>query len=336
MAQRRNLLAKAGTGKLGPAKPAMAAKSSMGAPRAPAAPAAPTSLSATNLAGQPSNNPLTDQKHGIGANGGMFGKPNFALAGVQVKAQQQGIIGTQAPNNGATDPRDDEYWRNLAIITGNLGEGLAAIGQRGANPDDPGSGQYGLAWKDYQRDTKDMNEARETGRKSLARSMIGTGLLRSGYQQMRQDEGDSELLTGLSRVGDEYQSELAGYDAQRGNLERQARMDESDAFAAAVARRNAAAVDAAANADPINKPSKAVWNPTKPAKKDTKPNDGYNPSTGGVGVPPKAKSLEQFNNRIDRLQKRIQNADSPKQKKQLQKTLQKVRKNKNTLYGKRN
>lgn len=329
------------------AKPAMAAKSVMwspGAPAAPAAPAAPTSLSATNLAGQPPSNPLTDEKHGIGANGGMFGKPDFTKAAIQVTAQDQGVVGTKAPNYGAADPRDDEYWRNLAIITGNLNEGLASIGQRGSSATDPGSGQYALAWKDYQRDTKDMNEARETGRKSLARSMIGTGLLRSGYQQMRQDEGDSELLTGLSRVGDEYQSELAGYDTQRGALERQARMDESDAFAAAVARRNAAAIENVATGDPINKPPEQTIFPN--GKGTAKPNAtskqkgssaGTAKGTGGVAPPSKpSKSLKQFNSRIKRLQKRIKNAKSPKKKKQLRKTLQKVRKNKNTLYGKRN
>lgn len=319
MAQRRNLLAKAGTGKLGSAKPAMAAKPSMGAPRAPSAPAAPTTRSATNLAGQPPSNPLTEQKHGIGANGGMFGKPDFTKAAIQITAQDQGVIGTKAPNYGAADPRDDEYWRNLAIITGNLNEGLASIGQRGSSATDPGSGQYALAWKDYQRDVKDMNEARETGRKSLARSMIGTGLLRSGYQQMRQDEGDSELLTSLTRTGDDYQSELAGYDTQRGALERQARMDESDSFAAAVARRNAAAVENAASGDPINKGSGS--------KRTAK---------GSWDSDVKLKSLAQFNKRIERLQNRIQNTNNAKQRKQLQKTLQKVRKNKNSMYGKRN
>lgn len=306
------------------------------APRAPSAPQAPTSLSATNLAGQPSNNPIADQKHGIGANGGMFGKPDFTNAAIQVKAQTQGVIGTQAPNNGKADPRDDTYWRNLAIITGNLGEGLAAIGQRGANPDDAGTGMYALSWKDYQRDTKDMNEARETGRKSLARSMIGTGLLRSGYQQMRQDEGDSELLTGLSRVGDEYQTELAGYDTQRGNLERQARMDESGEFGSATDRANAAAIAAAAEAPGISKsPSKTIG---KDGKNSTfgKTKGSSSTAIGTGGVSPNTKSLKQFNNRIERIQKRIENANTPKQKKQLQKTLQKVRKNKNTLYGKRN
>ncbi len=106
--------------------------------------------------------------------------------------------GTAAP-----DPRDAEYWANLAKLQSTSQQQQSALQLEQSQADT----NYGLQ-------LTDMAEARRRGVRNLAESMIGSGLLRSGYHNRSQTEATTDYLSRLTGV----QTQKGQEDARRQQL----------------------------------------------------------------------------------------------------------------------
>lgn len=291
MAQRRNLLQKAignpgplngktlSNGVKGPAAGGMnfgkvlnEKPKSYGAPSAPSAPKP-----------DPTGNPKVTMPTGPKA----ITAENFTAQG------EAGVAGLTSynPASGQPDPRNSEYWKNFYLLRQQAQTGYGAALNEQTQAD--------VA---YNRSVNDLTDNRSKSRKSMARSLIGTGLLRSGYHNEQQTEGDSNYLTDLSRMA----TDKAGQDSARAN-ERQGILGD---FAA---QEYGLYGDAATNY----------------ADQQAKSNAESDPTYGGK------RSLKSFNKQLDHLKERYKNADSDKQRKVILGKIKDTRAAKNKSYGKK-
>lgn len=291
MAQRRNLLQKAignpgplngktlSNGVRGPASGGMdfgkalnSKPKNYGAPPAPPAPKP-----------DPNGNPKVTMPAG----------PKAITAEDFTKNGEAGVAGLTSynPASGQPDPRNSEYWKNFYLLRQQAQTGYGAALNEQTQAD--------VA---YDRSVNDLTDNRSKSRKSMARSLIGTGLLRSGYHNEQQTEADSSYLTDLSRMG----SEKSGQDSARAN-ERQGILGD---FAA---QEYGLYGDAATNYADAQAQNAA---------------DG-DPIYGGK------RSLKSYNKQIDHLKERYKNADGDKQRKVILGKLKDTRAAKNKHYGKK-
>lgn len=258
------------------------------APRAPAAPTAPDSHK--DRFGPISIAPGTNPDVYIPKKG-YYSKP--AAPGSPSVTFNNGVpsISGSAYNPAAgDDPRsaDPNYWKNFYLIQQTANQDYAAALAEQTSAD--------LGYNTYVSDTK---QARENARKSFARNLIGTGLLRSGYHNMKQTEADTANLSELIRAGTEKQNE----DVVRQN-ERSGILSD---FAAKEYGLYGDAVDT------------AVQN-----QMDASQAEGL---YGGT------KNKQYYNNQIDRLKKKYAKASTPKAKKRIHSKIKRLRKQKNSKYG---
>lgn len=249
--------------------------SQLGAPKPPSAPPAPKP--------DPTGNPKVTMPTG----------PKAITAEDFTRQGEAGVAGLTSynPASGQPDPRNSDYWKNFYLLRQQAQTG------------------YGAALNDqtqadvaYNRSVNDLTDNRSKSRKSLARSLIGTGLLRSGYHNAEQTEGDSNYLTDLSRMA----TDKAGQDSARAN-ERQGILGD---FAA---QEYGLYGDAATNYADAQAKSAAESDPIYGGK----------------------RSLKSFNKQLDHLKERYKNADSDKQRKVILGKIKDTRAAKNKTYGKK-
>lgn len=292
--------------------------------RAPSAPSAPQAPRASSLQADavPTNNANSAKVYSQPVNPPQFNGPfsgkgkSQAEANAMENAKGYGLTSTWT--SGKADPRDAEYWRNFWLLSNQLGQGLNQI-----------SDQRSDVMTEYNRGSEDAFNQREDNRRSFARDLIGTGLLRSGYQNIKQTEGDTDYQVGKARRDSDYGTDLVRNAQARQDAIDAARAEEASYLSLAAQRQEQAQLDAAAN-DPGD------YGGGKSKKRAFSKSGLANAPSGmkvNAGMPP---TLKELNQRLARLRVRRANAKTPKQRQQIQKTIEKVRKNKNSLYGKRN
>jgi len=294
MAQRRNLLKKAigepgplngktlSNGVRGPANGGMDfGKALNGKPKGYGAPSAPSAPKP-----DPNGNPKVTMPTG----------PKAITAEDFTRQGEAGVAGLTSynPASGQPDPRSapgSDYWKNFYLLRqqATTGYGAALNEQTQAN----------VA---YDRSVNDLTDSRSKSRKSMARSLIGTGLLRSGYHNEQQTNADSDYLTDLSRMG----TDKAGQDSARAN----ARQGILGDFAA---QEYGLYGDAATNYADAQAKSAAESDPIYGGK----------------------RSLKSFNKQISHLKDRYKNASNDKQRKAILGKLKDTRAAKNKQYGKK-
>ena len=209
------------------------------------------------------------------------------------KNGEAGVLGLSSfnPSSGQPDPRSPDYWKNFYLLQSQA------------------KTAYGTALNDqtqadvaYSRNSNDMATSQDRAKKSLARSLIGTGLLRSGYHNAQQTEGLGDYLTQVSRAGsDKASADVARSDARKGILGDFAAQEYGLYSDAATAYADQQATNAA-EGDPVY---------------------------GGK------RSLKSYNTQLSTLKAKYKAAESDQQRKAILGKIKKTRSAKNKQYGKK-
>ena len=255
-----------------------------------------------------------------------------ALDGGYDKRTPNPDAGAKGPTPGEltpqNDPRDSIYYANTAALSAQYalerGQNILTRNQ---------------AARDYERSRSEILTDRSRAKRELAESMLGTGGAYSGFHRRQQTEGDQDHLDYLDRFDTDYNRGLQQSYLEMNDIDSRLAYGTGSEYLkemeAARTRQSEAGQDSAAEDDPLygNKGKKKK----KPVdKKDTKPNDGYDPNTGGVGPPtkPLGARIRTRNRQIRTLKAKIENTSNPNREKALRKRLQVARKQRNKLVRK--
>ena len=229
------------------------------------------------------------------------------------------------------DPRniDPNYWKNFYLIQQSANQNYAATLAAQNSAD--------IGYNTYVDDTK---KARENSRKSFARNLIGTGLLRSGYHNMSQNEADLATGSELLRAASEKSVEDSGRRNDLSNILADFSAQEYGLYGDAVDYATQQQMDAAAEGEGIygGGKKKKGENASGGSNNGQGGNGGGNGRGGGNnngsgGVAPPSKSLQDYNKIIRNLKKKYAKANTPKAKKRIHAKIKQVRKRKNSKYG---
>ena len=248
---------------------------------------------------------------------------------VSYDANGNPIISGSAYNPAAgDDPRnvDPNYWKNFFLIQKDANQQYAATlaEQKAAN----------IGYDTYVDDTK---KAAARARTSFARSLIGTGLLRSGYHNQARNEANTARDVELIRAAAEKQGEDNARTDKLGNILTDFSVGEYGLYSNAVDEAVQRQMDAAAEGE-------GIYGGGKKKKKGENTSGGGNNGGGGNGrgggnnngsggVAPPSKSLQDYNKIIGNLKKKYAKASTPKAKKRIHAKIKQVRKRKNSKYG---
>lgn len=176
--------------------------------------------------------------------------PNTTNTAPQTQADAFNVS-SYNPASGQPDPRDAEYWANLAKLQATSQQDFAAQQLEQSQSD-----------IDYNARLSEAGEQRRRGVRNTAESLIGTGLLRSGHHNRRQTEDTIDYTTQLGNWGREKSSADAKRKAYMDSIMSNLGLEEQSLYAEAAGRYAEHQADAAANSagyDPTTDPSSPYY-----------------------------------------------------------------------------
>ncbi len=150
-------------------------------------------------------------------------------------------VSSYNPASGQPDPRDAEYWANLAKIQ-------ATAQQEHAG----GLLEQSTADTSYGRQLSEAGEQRRRGIRNTAENLIGTGLLRSGSHNRKQTEGTIDYTSQLAGWGEQKSSSDARRKAQMDAILQNLGMDELGLYTESTGRYADKQAEAAARQEALN------------------------------------------------------------------------------------